>query len=214
MTDKKILRKQTNITDSHPIDYIEYYRSATGTYRCHDCRTSRFSGVHWSHCSRGNVIQYYLLDFWIPAHGNKRNDFTSVRSAWFKRNHPVTTTFCWSRIIYSTLPVDTPIPYPETGIYTDTNHTGGQATGNNLFLHLHLGSPSHIRALWIRRLVYRDAEFTFSHVYRYYSKYCQHCSQSMFCLLIGHENGRSGNRNFNCPICRFLHGYFVIHALL
>ena len=104
--------------------------------------------------------------------------------------------------------------HPETGIYTDTNHTGGQATGNNLFLHLHLGSPSHIRALWIRRLVYRDAEFTFSHVYRYYSKYCQHCSQSMFCLLIGHENGRSGNRNFNCPICRFLHGYFVIHALL
>ena len=39
-------------------------------------------------------------------------------------------------------------------------------------------------------------------------------SQSMFCLLIGHESGRSGNRNFNCPICRFLHGYFVIHALL
>ncbi len=33
MTDKKqILRKQTNITDSHTIDYIEYYRSATGTY--------------------------------------------------------------------------------------------------------------------------------------------------------------------------------------
>ena len=29
---------------------------------------------------RGNVIQYYLLDFWIPTHGNKRNDFTSVRS--------------------------------------------------------------------------------------------------------------------------------------
>lgn len=81
MTDKKkILRKQTNITDSHPIDYIEYYRSATGTYRCHDRRTSRFSGVHWSHCSRGNVIQHYLLDFWIPTHGNKRNDFTSVRS--------------------------------------------------------------------------------------------------------------------------------------
>ena len=76
------------------------------------------------------------------------------------------------------------------------------------------GAPSHIRALWIRRLVYRDAEFTFSHVYRYYSKYCQHCSQSMFCLLIGHESGRSGNRDFNCPICRFLHGYFVIHALL
>ena len=100
------------------------------------------------------------------------------------------------------------------GIYTDTNHTGGQATGNNLFLHLHLGSSCHIRALWIRRLVYRDAEFTFSHVYRYHSKYCQHCSQSMFCLLIGHESSRSGTRDFNCPICRFLHGYFVIHALL
>ena len=42
----------------------------------------------------------------------------------FKRTHPVTATFCWSRIIYSTLPVDTPIPYSETGIYTDTNHTG------------------------------------------------------------------------------------------
>ena len=27
------------------------------------------------------AIQYYLLDFWIPTHGNKRNDFTSVRSA-------------------------------------------------------------------------------------------------------------------------------------
>ena len=92
-----------------------------------------------------------------------------------------------------------------------------RSVGVGLFialLYLYLGSPSHIRALWIRRLVYRDAEFTFSHVYRYHSKYCQHCSQSMFCLLIGHESSRSGNRDFNCPICRFLHGYFVIHALL
>ena len=32
-------------------------------------------------------------------------------------------------------------------------------------------------------------------------------SQPMLCLLAGHESGRSGNRNLNCPVCRFLHGH-------
>ena len=53
-----------------------------------------------------------------------------------------------------------------------------------------------------------------SHVYRYYSKHCQYCSQPILCLLAGYESGRSGNRNFNSPICRFLHGHIAIYALL
>ena len=93
-------------------------------------------------------------------------------------------------------------------------YPGSRATGNYLFLYLYLGSSRHIRTLWIRRLVYRNAEFTLSHVYRYYSKYCQYCSQPILCLLVGYESGRSGNRNFNSPICRFLHGHIAIYALL
>ena len=89
-----------------------------------------------------------------------------------------------------------------------------QTAGNHLFLYLYLGSSRHIRTLWIRRLVYRNAEFTLSHVYRYYPKYCQYCSQPILCLLAGYESGRSGNRNFNSPICRFLHGHIAIYALL
>ena len=91
---------------------------------------------------------------------------------------------------------------------------GAYLFGILYWAYLYLGSSRHIRTLWIRRLVYRNAEFTLSHVYRYYSKYCQYCSQPILCLLVGYESGRSGNRNFNSPICRFLHGHIAIYALL
>ena len=106
------------------------------------------------------------------------------------------------------------LQYPILKLAFTLIHTGSRAAGNHLFLYLYLGSSRHIRTLWIRRLVYRNAEFTLSHVYRYYSKYCQYCSQPILCLLVGYESGRSGNRNFNSPICRFLHGHIAIYALL
>ena len=76
------------------------------------------------------------------------------------------------------------------------------------------GAPATLGLYGFAGLVYRNAEFTLSHVYRYYSKHCQYCSQPILCLLAGYESGRSGNRNFNSPICRFLHGHIAIYALL
>ena len=44
-------------------------------------------------------------------------------------------------------------------------------------LHLHMGSTSSIRFIWVLRLVYRNAKLSFSHVYRNSPKYYQHHSQ-------------------------------------
>ncbi|MCS3085311.1 MATE family efflux transporter [Bacteroides ovatus] len=47
--------------------------------------------------------------------------------------------------------------------------------------HLYLGSTCHVRVVWICRLVYRNAKFTFPDVYRHYAKYRQY--HSVLCLV-------------------------------
>ena len=81
-------------------------------------------------------------------------------------------------------------------------------------LYLYLGSSRHIRTLWIRRLVYRNAEFPFSDVYRYYAEYCEYPGKSLFCIPFRNESRRSSSRNAYSPICRFPDGAAFMATLL
>ena len=211
---KIVLRKQTHITDCHTVHYIEYHRPFTGIDWRNYRRSPRFSGLYRSHCRRRNVIQHHLLDFRFPPYGDERHDLAGLRATWLEWNHPVITPLRRRRSIHCNLSVNTPVSYPKTCIYFYTDDSGSWTTGNHLFLYLYLGSTCHVRVVWICRLVYRNAKFTFPDVYRHYAKYRQYHSQLMPCLSAGHESGRSSYRNPYRPICRVHNGNITIYPLL
>ena len=87
-------------------------------------------------------------------------------------------------------------------------------SGNSLFSYLYLGCPCRTRTLWFCRMVYRDAEFTFSHVYRDHTEYREYNSQPQLCLPTEYESRRSRLRHTHSPIRRIPDGSPIMDAPL
>ena len=76
------------------------------------------------------------------------------------------------------------------------------------------GSTCHVRVVWICRLVYRNAKFTFPDVYRHYAKYRQYHSRACLVYLLDMKVAGSSYRNPYRPICRVHNGNITIYPLL
>ena len=103
----------------------------------------------------------------------------------------------------------TPIPHPEIGTFhSDTNHTGSRATGNYLFLYLYLGSSRHIRTLRIRRLVYRNAEFTLPMYIAITQNIVNIVASLSFVYLLDMKVAGVATGTLIAQYARFLHGHY------
>ena len=95
-----------------------------------------------SDASRGDAVQHHLLDFRFPAHGDQRNDFTSIRKTGFAGSCTPISALRRHRAGCRVLPHSIASPHQTRRIPADSSYRRGQRDGNALFPHLHLGAPA------------------------------------------------------------------------
>ena len=89
-----------------------------------------------------DAVQYHLLDFRFPAHGDQRNDFTSIRKTGFAGSCTPISALRRHRAGCRVLPHSIASPHQTRRIPADSSYRRGQRDGNALFPHLHLGAPA------------------------------------------------------------------------
>ena len=77
-----------------------------------------------------------------------------------------------------------------------------------------MGRTGCAGAVWLLRVVYRNAEFPFPDVYCDHPKYSEHHGEPDFCLCVRHEGGRGCDGNTDRPIWGLRDGRILVVGIL